>query len=293
MRSLFKGVATAMITPFDENGVDFIELKRLIDRQIEADIDALVIMGTTGEPSTMTEDEKRETIRFAAKYANGRIKIIAGTGANDTKKAVEASIFAESVGCDGVLCVTPYYNKCTKNGIIKYYETIASAISIPVIAYNVPSRTGVNITPDVAEKLAEIPNLYGIKEASGNISQITQTAFAIEYKIALYSGDDELIIPFLSLGSSGTISVLSNVIPKETKKIHEMYFNGDIDGAYKLFKKVYPLAHSLFLEVNPIPCKAALYEMGFNTKLIREPLTEMEDGNRAKLISCMKELGIL
>ncbi len=293
MKSLFKGVATAMITPFNENGVDFEELKRLIDRQIEAKVDALVIIGTTGEPATMTEEEKRETLITSVKHANGRIKIIAGTGANNTQKAIEASIFAESIGCDGVLCVTPYYNKCTKNGIVKYYEAICNAISIPVIAYNVPSRTGVNITPDVAARLADIPNIYGLKEASGNFAQIVQTALAVENKIALYSGDDELILPFLSIGSSGTISVLSNVVPKETKELHELYFEGKTEKAYSMYKKLFPLAHALFSEVNPIPCKAALYEMGYNTKIIREPLTEMEEDNRAKLVACMKELGIL
>lgn len=293
MKSLFTGVATAMITPFTENGVNFEELKRLIDRQVEAGIDAIVVNGTTGEPATMTETERHEVLRVAVEHAKGKIKIIAGTGANGTKKAVSESKFAQSLGCDGVLCVTPYYNKCTKKGIIRYYEEIASAISIPVIAYNVPSRTGVNITPDVAAALAEIPNLYGIKEASGNISQITQTMLAIDGKMALYSGDDELIVPFLSLGGSGTISVLSNVIPKETKELHTLYLSGETDRALALFKRLYPLAHALFCEVNPIPCKAALCEMGYATKILREPLTEIEDENRIKLVACMKELGIL
>ena len=293
MKKLFQGVATAMVTPFTENGIDFDELKRLIDRQIDAGIDALVINGTTGEPATMTEAEKKEVLLTAISHANGRIKIIAGTGANDTNKAIAASVFAESAGADGVLCVTPYYNKCTKNGIVKYYEAICSAISIPVIAYNVPSRTGVNITPDVAEKLAGIPNIYGIKEASGNFSQIIQTAFALEGKAALYSGDDELILPFLGIGSSGTISVLSNVLPKETKKLHDLYFEGNFSGAYALYRKFYPLARALFFEVNPIPCKAALCAMGFSTKILREPLTDMEEENKERLFAAMKELGIL
>lgn len=293
MGTLFKGVATAMITPFTENGINYPEFYKLIDRQIEAGIDALVIIGTTGEPATMSEAERKEAIKNCVKYINKRCIAIAGTGANDTKKAVEMSKYAEEVGADALLCVTPYYNKCTKNGIIKYFQTICDAVKIPVIAYNVPARTGVNITPQVVKELIKIPNLAGMKEASNDFVQIAETSFNMDGIKPLYSGDDETILPFLALGSSGTISVLANVAPKETKKMHDLFFSGDIAGAYRMYRKLYPLAHALFYEVNPIPCKAALYEMGFDTKILREPLTEMEDENRAKLVKVMKEVGVL
>lgn len=293
METLFKGVATAMITPFNEKGVNFPEFFKLIDRQIEAGIDALVIIGTTGEPATMSEEEKKETIKKCVEYINGRCIAIAGTGANDTNKAVALSKYAEEVGADALLCVTPYYNKCTKNGIIKYFKSICDAVSIPVICYNVPARTGVNITPNVIKELIKIPNIAGMKEASNDFVQIGETSFNMDGIKPLYCGDDETILPFLALGASGTISVLSNVMPKETKQLHNLYFSGDIKGAYKMYRKLYPLAHALFYEVNPIPCKAALYEMGFDTKIIREPLTEMEDENRERLIKVMKEVGCL
>ncbi|MEG1519676.1 MAG: 4-hydroxy-tetrahydrodipicolinate synthase [Clostridia bacterium] len=293
MDVLFKGVATAMITPFNENGINYPEYDKLIDRQIDAGIEALVIIGTTGEPSTMSEDERREIIKHAVTYANGRCKIIAGTGANDTKKAVELSIYAESVGADAVLCVTPYYNKCTKNGIVKYFQTICGAIKIPVFAYNVPPRTGVNITPEVVRELIKIPNLCGLKEASNDFVQIAETAFVMDGKKPLYCGDDETILPFLSLGAMGTISVLSNVAPKETKAMHDMFFSGDIQGAYRMYRKLYPLANALFIEVNPIPCKSAMALLGFDTRLVREPLTPMEQAHEDKLKRVMQEFGIL
>ena len=293
MKKLFEGVATAMITPFTENGIDYEELFRLIDRQIDAKIDAIVIVGTTGEPATMTDEERRETIKKTVDYAKGKIKVIAGTGANDTKKAIALSKYAESVGADGLLCVTPYYNKCTKKGIVKYFKEICKAVDIPVIAYNVPSRTGVNITPSVAKELLEIDNLVGMKEASGDFVQIAETSFVMDGKTALYCGDDETILPFLGLGASGTISVLSNVVPKETKLMHDLFFAGDVKGAYAIYRKLYPLAHALFFEVNPIPCKAALCKMGFNTRILREPLTEMEDENKERLFAVMKELDLI
>ena len=293
MDMVFKGVATALITPFDENGINFQEYYKLIDRQIEAGIDGIVVIGTTGEPSTMSDDEKKEIIKNAVDYVDGRCKVIAGTGANNTKDAVALSIYAESVGADAVLCVTPYYNKCTKKGIVLYYQRICESIKLPVIAYNVPARTGVNITPDVMAELIKIPNLMGLKEAIGDFVQIAETAFVMDGEKPFYSGDDETILPFLCLGSSGTISVLSNVVPKETKELHDLYYAGDIKGAYQMYRKLYPLANALFMEVNPIPCKAALALLGYDTKTIREPLTEMEPENIAKLQKVMQELGLI
>ncbi len=293
MNKLFQGVCTAIVTPFNQDGINYPELYKLIDRQIDAGIDGIVIIGTTGEPSTMSDEEKREIIKKAHDYINGRCLTIAGTGANDTRHAVALSKYSEEVGVDALLCVTPYYNKCTKAGIVKYYQTICDSVKIPVIAYNVPARTGVNITPAVVKELCKIPNLAGLKEASGDFVQIAETAFVMDGVRPLYSGDDETILPFLSLGSSGTISVLSNVAPKETKAMHDMFFSGNITGAYRMYRKLYPLANALFLEVNPIPAKAALKLLGFDTSIIREPLTEMEPQNVEKLKKVMEELELL
>ncbi len=293
MDRLFQGVATALITPFTENGVDLQTLQKLIDYQLEANIDAIVLLGSTGEPSTMSHQERDEVITFAISYINKRCKVIVGTGANNTVEAIAMSKRAEELGADGLLCVTPYYNKCTKNGIIKYYTSICESVNIPVIAYNVPARTGVNITPAVAEKLCEIPNLLGLKEASGDFVQIAETAFVMDGNKPLYCGDDETILPFLSLGASGTISVISNVMPKETKEMHTKFFAGDVKGAYEIYRRLYPLAHALFIEVNPIPAKKAMELLGFNTKIIREPLTEMEEANTEILKGVMKSLNLI
>lgn len=292
MKKLFQGVATAMVTPFDENGINFEEYFKLIDRQLDAGIEALVLFGTTGEPSTMTDGERREAIKKICDYIGDKAVKIVGTGSNNTLNAISISKYAESVGADALLCVTPYYNKCTKNGIVHYYTRICENVSIPVIAYNVPQRTGVNITSEVARQLSKISNIAGIKEASGDFVQIANTAFVLDGVKPLYCGDDETILPFLSLGASGTISVLSNVAPAETKSMHDKFFEGDIEGAYRMYRKLYPLANALFYEVNPIPCKAALSMMGFKTDIIREPLTPMEEENKVRLKKVMTDFGI-
>ena len=222
MVNFFRGTATAMITPFTQTGVNYDALERMIEFQIENGTDALLILGTTGEPATMTEAEKEEVMRFSVKKIAGRAKVIFGSGSNSTAHAVEASIKAEALGADGLLAVTPYYNKCTQNGLVEYYRAIAGAVKIPVICYNVPARTGVNILPATMERIAEIPNIAGIKEACGNMEQICETARRIRGKCDLYSGDDNLNLPILAIGGAGLISVSSNILPKETKQLYQL-----------------------------------------------------------------------
>lgn len=287
MTGFFKGIATAMVTPFNENGVNFGAFKKMIEYQIDGGSDALVVLGTTGEPATMTEEEKTEVIRFAVKEAGGRIKIIIGTGSNDTKKAVAASKKAEATGADGVLAVTPYYNKCTQKGLLAYYEAICNAVKIPVIAYNVPSRTGVNILPETAAKLAEIPNLAGIKEASGNMAQAVETMRLIRGKTDLFSGEDALNLPLYSIGAAGAISVASNIAPAEIKRVYTLAKENNFDEANKLNDKLLPLISALFVEVNPIPVKAAYNILSFEAGVPRAPLTELEEGNKEKLIKAI------
>ena len=292
MVGFLNGVATALITPFDEKGVNLTELGKLIEFQIEGGADALVILGTTGEPSTMTEDEKTEVINYSVKKAGGRIKIIIGTGSNDTKKAVAASKKAESLGADGVLAVTPYYNKCTQNGIYLYYKEICEAVSIPVIAYSVPSRTGVNILPETAEKLATIPNLAGIKEASGNMAQVCETMRRVRGKIDIYSGEDALNLPVLAIGGAGVISVASNIAPAQVKKVYNLVKENKLEEANEVQDGLLPLISACFIEVNPIPIKAACNLLGFEAGTPRPPLTELEDKNKAILLNVMKKAGL-
>ncbi len=292
MTGFCNGILTAMITPFTDNGVNFEEFGKMIEYQIEGGTDALVVLGTTGEPATMTEDEKTETIKFAVKKAAGRIKIIVGTGSNNTAKAVAASIQAEKLGADGVLAVTPYYNKCTQKGLFDYYKAICDAVKIPVIAYNVPSRTAVNILPETAEKLASLPNMAGIKEASGNMAQVCETMRRIRGKMDLYSGEDFLNLPMLAIGGAGLISVTSNIAPALVKKMYTLVKQNKLDEANAVQDFLLPLEDACFLEVNPIPVKAAYNMLGFKAGVPRAPLTELEDCNKAKLLEEIKKAGL-
>ena len=290
MTGKFSGVITAMITPFKDGKVNYDTLGKLIDYQIEGGTDALVILGTTGEPSTMTEAEKEETIRYSVKKAAGKIKIIVGCGSNDTSKAVSAAKRAEQLGADGVLAVTPYYNKCTQNGIVEYYKAICGATHLPVIAYNVPSRTGVNILPETAEKLASLPTLAGIKEASGNMAQVCEIARRIRGKSDLFSGEDALNLPILAIGGEGVISVVSNIAPKQVKEVYSLVKSGNLKKANELQDKLLPLINACFIEVNPIPVKEACNMLGFDAGLPRLPLTELEEAHKSILLKELKKV---
>lgn len=272
---LFKGCGTAIATPFDEHGVNLKEFEKLVETQIQNKIDALIVCGTTGEASTMTTEEKISTIKCAIETVNGRIPIIAGTGGNNTKQVIEYSKKVESLGVDGLLIVTPYYNKCTQNGIIEHYKEIAKNVSLPIILYSVPSRTGVNIEPKTCLELSKIENIAAIKEASGNLSQVAEIAHLCGDNLNIYSGNDDQILPLLSLGGIGVISVLSNVLPEYTHNIVQNFFDGNIDIATEMQLNSIPLIKALFSEVNPIPVKAALNILGYNYGIPRLPLTKM------------------
>lgn len=289
---IFEGMATALITPITENGIDYEAFARLIDWQIDQGINALVVCGTTGESSTLTDEEHKEAIAFAVKQAKGRVPIIAGTGSNDTAYALDLTKFACEAGVDGVLVVTPYYNKATQKGLIKMFTSIADAATAPVILYNVPSRTGVNILPATVAELAKHPNINGIKEASGNISQIAETAALCGDSINLYSGNDDQVVPIMSLGGKGCISVLSNLLPKESAQMCQSFKDGDTKTACDMQLKYLKLINALFSEVNPIPVKAAMAKMGFCEDYLRLPLTPMEDEAREKLFKEMQNVGI-
>lgn len=292
-KTIFKGVATALITPLDENGVNYEKLGKLIDWQIEEGINAIVICGTTGEASTLTDEEHRAVIKYAVERANKRIPIIAGTGSNDTDYAVDLTKFACEVGVDGVLVVTPYYNKTSQAGLVKMFTTIADNSTVPVILYNVPSRTGVNIEPATYEKLAQHPMISGIKEASGSISALAKTASLLKGKLDIYSGNDDEIVPIMSLGGVGVISVLSNLMPKKTVEICDSFFNGNIEKARDLQLELLPLINALFSDVNPIPVKAAMSHMGFCDNYLRLPLVEMADDKEKILVELMKEQNLI
>lgn len=289
---IFKGVATALITPMDENGVNYPQLKNLIDWQIDKGIDALVICGTTGEGSTLSDAEHKEVFRFSVEAIGGRVPMIAGTGSNDTAYAIELTEYACQVGADAMLVVTPYYNKATQKGLVKMFNAIADASTKPVIAYNVPSRTGVAIEPATYLELAEHPMIRGIKEANGDLSKIVETMSLVGDKLDLYSGNDDQIQPLLALGGLGVISVVSNVLPVETKEICTRFFEGDIRGSAKLQYELLPLINALFSEVNPIPVKAAMAKMGFCDNYVRLPLTPMEEDNAKVLYEIMDVWGI-
>lgn len=290
---IFRGAATALITPFHADGIDFEAFGRLIDWQIQSGIDALVIAGTSGEGSTLSDAEHKEVIRFAAERIHKRVPLIAGTGSNDTAYAVELSKFACSVGADALLTVTPYYNKATQKGLAAHFTAIADAVDKPLILYNVPSRTGVNIEPETYLALSAHKNIQGIKEASGNISKIADTFSLVGDKLDIYSGNDDQIVPLLSLGGAGVISVLSNVMPKETSQMCKSFFTGDVAGSAALQLKLLPLIRALFSEVNPIPVKAAMAALGFCEDGPRLPLTPMEEGHKAVLLGEMRKLGLL
>ena len=292
MVNFFRGTATAMITPFTQTGVNYDALERMIEFQIENGTDALLILGTTGEPATMTEAEKEEVMRFSVKKIAGRAKVIFGSGSNSTAHAVEASIKAEAMGADGLLAVTPYYNKCTQNVLVEYYRAIAGAVKIPVICYNVPARTGVNILPATMERIAEIPNIAGIKEACGNMEQICETARRIRGKCDLYSGDDNLNLPILAIGGAGLISVSSNILPKETKQLYLLVEAGKLQEANELQDAMLPVIDQLFTEVNPIPAKAAANMLGMDAGLPRGPLTELEPANKETLRTALRTFGM-
>ena len=290
---IFRGAATALVTPLNENGVDYVQLKKLIDWQIEQGIDALVIAGTTGEGSTLTDEEHRVLLREAIKMIDGRVPAIAGTGSNDTAYAIELTKHACELGYDAMLVVTPYYNKATQKGLIKMFTAIADASTKPIILYNVPSRTGVDIAPSTYAALADHPMIQAIKEASGNLSKVAETAHLVGDKLDIYSGNDDQIIPILSLGGAGVISVLSNPMPKETSRICHDFFEGNIEAARKTQLDLIPLINTLFCEVNPIPAKAAMAAMGFCEDYLRLPLTPMEEGNKAKLLKLMAEQNLI
>lgn len=293
MKNFFSGSATAMITPFyDNGGVNFEAFGRMIEYQIENGTDALVVLGTTGEPATMTEDEKTAVMKFSKERVAGRAKLIFGTGSNCTAKAVEATKRAEELGADGILAVTPYYNKCTQKGIVEYYKAVCAATSLPVIAYNVPPRTGVNILPATAEELSYIPNMAGIKEACGNMEQICETMRRIRPRMDLYSGDDNLNIPIMAIGGAGLISVASNIAPKQIKEIAECMRKCKLERANKLHEKLLPMIDACFVEVNPIPVKAGCNMIGLDAGIPRAPLTELEDEHKKLMKKCIKAAGI-
>lgn len=289
---IFKGCGTAIVTPFTKDGVNFEEFKKMIEFQIKEGADAIIVCGTTGESSTMSMDEKKEIIKFAIDVANKRIPIIAGTGSNCTKSAIEMSKYAESIGADAVLLVTPYYNKTTQDGLIAHYTAIANSISIPVILYNVPSRTGLNILPKTCLELSKVENIVAIKEASGNLSQIAEIANICKDNLAIYSGNDDQIVPILSLGGLGVISVLSNIVPKDVHNMVKYYFDGDTKNATKLQLDTLKFTNALFSEVNPIPVKAALNMIGFDAGIPRLPLIEMSEKGKENLKQEMINYGI-
>ncbi|WP_315080878.1 4-hydroxy-tetrahydrodipicolinate synthase [uncultured Clostridium sp.] len=277
--SVFEGSGVAIVTPFNDKGVDYDKLKDLLEWHVKEGTDSIVICGTTGEATTMTENEKKTVIKFAVDIINKRIPVIAGTGSNNTLSAIEMSRYAESVGVDAILVITPYYNKTSQKGLFKHFKAVNDSVNIPIILYNVPSRTGVNITPKALVQIAELNNVVAIKEASGNISQIMEMKSLCKDKIDIYSGNDDEIVPIMSLGGKGVISVLANIIPNEvhtlTKKCLEGKFNEALDIQLNRLK----LTNALFIETNPIPVKTAMNLMGFEVGLLRLPLCEMEDTN--------------
>lgn len=288
-KTIFEGCGTAIVTPFTDDGVNFEEFKKLIEFQIKNEVDAIIVCGTTGEAATMTMEEKKATIKFAIDTIAKRTKVVVGTGSNNTRAAIEMSKFAEEVGADGILVVTPYYNKTTQQGLIAHYREIAKSVKLPIIMYSVPGRTGVNILPETCKELSKIENIVAIKEASGNISQVAKIASLCQDDLAIYSGNDDQIIPILSLGGKGVISVLSNVIPKYTHDMTKKYFEGNVKEATKMQLDVIDLTDALFSEVNPIPVKYALNLMGFNFGIPRLPLVELSDKNKEVMKEVMKK----
>ena len=291
-KTIFKGMATAMVTPMTQEGVDYEALGRFIDFQLASGINALVAVGTTGESATLTPEERKKVISFTIDRVAGRVPVIAGTGTNNTLHAIDYSVSAAQAGADALLVVTPYYNKATQNGLIAHFTAIADKVDKPIILYNVPSRTGCNLLPATVEKLAEHPNIAAIKEASGNMSQVVELFARCGDKIDVYSGEDGLTVPMLAMGGMGTISVLSNVIPKGAVEMTDAFFAGDLRKAAALQCRYLDLINLLFCEVNPIPAKAAISAMGYGKEFIRLPLTPMEEGTRTKLLAEMRKQGV-
>ena len=291
--TIFKGMATAMVTPMTTTGVDYDALAKFIDFQLEKGINALVAVGTTGESATLTPEERKAVIRFTVKRVDGRVPVIAGTGTNNTEHVLDYTRSACDDGADAVLVVTPYYNKATQNGLFTHYTSVADASDKPVSLYNVPSRTGCNLLPATVKRLADHPRIAAIKEASGSMAQVVEILASCGDRIDVYSGEDALTVPMLSMGAMGCISVLTNVVPDMGVAMTDKFFAGDIAGAAKLQCKLLPLINCLFSEVNPIPAKAAISAMGYGQEHLRLPLTPMEPENRAKLFDEMRKLGVV
>lgn len=293
--SLFKGAGVALVTPFHEDkSVNYQELEKLIEFQIKNGTDAIIVCGTTGEPVTMTEDERLSVIAKAVKVVAGRVPVIAGSGGNCTENVVTFSKKCQDLGVDGLLVVTPYYNKATQNGLYEHYRLLAKSVTLPIIMYNVPSRTSVNLLPDTAVRLGqECENIVAVKEASGNLSQVADLIYKAEGCLDVYSGNDDQIVPILSLGGVGVISVLSNIVPKDTHDMAMAYLDNDVERARQIQIQYIDLIRALFCEVNPIPVKKALELMGFQTKELRMPLTEMEERNVVRLYRAMERVGII
>lgn len=290
--TVFTGAATAIITPFKNGTVDYEAFEKLVESQIENGIDAIVVVGTTGEGPTLTDEEHKEMIRFCVEKVAGRVPVIAGTGSNDTAYAVELTKYACSVGADAMLLVTPYYNKATQKGLIESFKAVADVSTKPCILYNVPSRTGCNLTPESCAVLAKHPNIVAVKEASGNISQVAKIRQLCGDELDIYSGNDDQIVPVLSLGGKGVISVLSNLLPKETSRMCHAYLEGNVKESLDLQIKYLSLIDSLFCEVNPIPVKAAMARLGFCENSVRLPLTVMEKEHEERLLRDMREAGL-
>jgi len=281
--AIFKGSGVAIVTPFNDNGVDFNKLGELLDWHVENGTDAIIICGTTGEAPTMSDDEKKAAYKFTVDRIAGRIPVIAGTGSNDTHHSIELSKYAESVGCNGVLCVTPYYNKTTQKGLIAHYTAIADSINIPVIIYNVPGRTGINTNPDTLKALSSHKNIDGVKEASGNISQVVEIGMFCDENFCMYSGNDDQVVPLLSVGGIGVISVVANIAPKIMHDMVDSFLKGDVKTAMKLQLGIKKLNDALFCEVNPIPVKTAMNLLGMNVGKLRLPLVDMSESNLNRL----------
>ena len=290
--TIFEGMATAIVTPMTADGIDYDALGRFIDFQIDSGINAIVVMGTTGENATIEFEEQKEIIRYTVERVNKRVPVIAGTGTNNTEHVLHNTRNACEVGADAILVVTPYYNKATQNGLYQHFKTVADASTVPVILYNVPGRTGCNLLPKTVARLAEHERIVAVKEATGNMAQMVEIMHLCGDKIDVYSGEDALTVPMLAMGGAGTISVLSNVAPKESVAMTDAFFAGDIAKAAKMQCDLLPLINALFSEVNPIPAKAAVSAMGFGEENLRLPLTPMEDATRAVLYAEMRKLGI-
>ncbi len=291
--SLFKGSAVAIITPFKNGGVDFKKLEELLEWQIKSGTDAMVICGTTGEASTMSEQERKETIKFTVDVVKKRVPVIAGTGTNNTAASISMSQWAESMGVDGLLIITPYYNKTTQKGLVEHFKAIATSVKIPIIVYNVPGRTGLNILPKTLKALCQFDNIKAVKEASGNISQIAEIKALCGDRLDIYSGNDDQIIPIMSLGGIGVISVLSNVIPKDVHNMCELFLNGNVKEALKIQLDSLALTNALFIETNPIPVKTAMNVLGMNVGDLRLPLCDMVQENLDTLKKELKNYGLL